>query len=207
MRDLFDSSMLERLPVPDAEILLLRKMDLGEDPDNLLRQLIAETPWRAEHITLWGQSHLQPRLTAWYSDPGLQYTYSGITLRPQPWPAALLSIKTRVESLAEVAFNSVLLNYYRDHRDSMGMHSDNEPELGPQPVIASVSFGAERSLILRHRYRKELKPISINLPSGSLLLMRGETQTYWKHGINKEREPCGPRINLTFRRLLASTGA
>jgi alkylated DNA repair dioxygenase AlkB len=100
----------------------------------------------------------------------------------------------------------VLLNYYRDHRDSMGMHSDDEPELGPRPAIASVSLGHQRTFILKHRTRKELERVTLPLESGSLLLMKGDTQRHWKHGIDKERRPCGPRINLTFRQILRKTG-
>ena len=99
-------------------------------------------------------------------------------------------------------FNSVLLNYYRDHRDSMGMHSDDEPELGERPILASLSLGEERTFILKHKRDKALKPVRLKLASGSLLLMKGDTQRYWKHGIDKETRPCGPRVNLTFRRIL-----
>ena len=96
----------------------------------------------------------------------------------------------------------MLLNYYRDQRDSMGMHSDDEPELGSNPTIASVSLGEQRTLVLKHKFRKELKPVHLPLDSGSLLLMKGATQHHWKHGINKESRPCGPRVNLTFRRIV-----
>jgi alkylated DNA repair dioxygenase AlkB len=95
----------------------------------------------------------------------------------------------------------VLLNYYRDHNDSMGLHSDDEPELGRNPTIASLSLGTPRTLVLKHRSRRELKPIHLTLDPGSLLLMQGETQHHWKHGINKLHRPCGPRVNLTFRRI------
>jgi alkylated DNA repair dioxygenase AlkB len=166
-----------------------------------MHQLIDEVRWRAENIVVRGRTYPQPRLIAWYGDAGMIYTYSGIQLTPLPWTEALLDIKSRVEAVAQTDFNSVLLNYYRDHRDSMGMHSDDEPELGEQPVLASLSLGEERTLILKHQRDKALKPVRLNLASGSLLLMKGETQHYWKHGIEKETRPCGPRINLTFRRI------
>jgi alkylated DNA repair dioxygenase AlkB len=123
-------------------------------------------------------------------------------MHPRPWSQTLLNLKARVESLAGQDFNSVLLNYYRDHRDGMGMHSDDESELGKQPVIASLSLGEERTLVLRHKYRKDLNTIKLPLPSGSLLVMKGATQSYWKHGINKQKQPCGPRLNLTFRNII-----
>ena len=167
-----------------------------------MHRLIDEISWRAESIVVWGKTYSQPRLIAWYGDAGKNYTYSGIELTPLPWTAALLDIKSRVEAAARMNFNSVLLNYYRDHRDSMGMHSDDEPELGERPVLASLSLGEERIFILKHKREKALKPVRVQLASGSLLLMKGETQRYWKHAIEKETRPCGPRVNLTFRRIL-----
>ena len=112
-----------------------------------------------------------------------------------------LDLKRRVEAVAGTDFNSVLLNYYRDHRDSMGFHSDDEQELGTRPIIASVSVGAERTFLLKHKTDKALKPVRIKLEFGSLLLMKGETQHVWKYRIEKEPRLCGPRINLTFRRI------
>ena len=121
-----------------------------------------------------------------------------------PWSETLLGLKERVEALTGLQFNSVLLNYYRDENDGMGMHSDDERELGEQPAIASVSLGEERDFILRHRQRKDLSTVKLPLSSGSLLLMQGDTQQHWRHGINKLKRRCGPRINLTFRRILAA---
>lgn len=191
-----------RLDIPDADIRYWRWVDFGALPDLILRQLIERTPWRSELITLWGKQYQQPRLTAWFGDVGARYTYSGLSLEPLPWTDLLADIRSRVESLADASFNSVLLNYYRDHRDSMGMHSDDEPELGINPTIASVSFGEQRTLVLKHKLRKELKAVQLPLESGSLLLMTGATQHNWKHGINKVSRPCGPRVNLTFRRIV-----
>jgi len=165
-----------------------------------MRRLTDCTPWSQQQITVYGKHYLQPRLSAWYGD--LNYSYSGITMEPLPWTQTLLQIKSRVETLLQQDFNSVLLNLYRDHNDSMGMHSDNERELGEWPVIASLSLGEERTFLLKHKTRKDLKTIRLPLPPGSLLLMKGNTQTHWRHGIAKERRPCGPRINLTFRNIL-----
>jgi alkylated DNA repair dioxygenase AlkB len=189
----------ERLPVVDGELLFWPQTELGMAYENLLERLIAESPWRQEEITVYGKAYRQPRLSAWYGDLG--YSYSGIRLEPEPWTSTLLDIRARVEKLAGHQFNSVLLNYYRDQNDKMGMHSDDETELGRQPVIASLSLGESRTLLLRHKTRKDLATIKLPLPSGSLLVMRGDTQHYWRHGINAERARCGPRINLTFRTI------
>jgi alkylated DNA repair dioxygenase AlkB len=201
--DLFASGELELLDIPDAEIYYSPRVDLGADPDLILEQLIEEIPWRTDVINLMGKQYQQPRLTAWFGDAGASYTYSGLSLEPSPWTDLLSTLRSRVEALAEASFNSVLLNYYRDHRDSMGMHSDDERELGKNPTIASVSLGERRTLVFKHRFRKELKPVHLTLESGSLLLMKGATQHHWKHGISKLSQPCGPRVNLTFRRIFS----
>jgi len=199
---LFAVSGWEQLPMADADVSLFRQVALDQGNDELLRELVDNTRWRQEQITIYGKTCLQPRLSAWHGNEELKYCYSGITLETQPWSRVLLDLKARIEALAEQQFNSVLLNYYRDQRDSMGMHSDDEAELGQQPVIASLSLGETRTLVFRHKFRKQLKSIKIPLPSGSLLLMKGVTQKNWKHGISKIRQPCGPRLNLTFRAIL-----
>lgn len=202
--DLFSAHEgLERIPMRDGEVYYLPHLPLAESAHIVMGQLIDKILWRAEKIVLWGKTYPQPRLIAWYGDAGKNYAYSGIELTPLPWTQMLLDIKSRVEAVAHTNFNSVLLNYYRDHRDSMGMHSDDEPELGERPVLASLSLGEERTFVLKHKCEKTLKPVRLKLASGSLLLMKGETQRYWKHGIDKEARSCGPRVNLTFRRILA----
>lgn len=165
-------------------------------------QLSQEIPWQQKTIKLFGRDMLEPRLTSWHGDPQAFYTYSGVKLNPLPWTPALNEIKIRVENMAHVPFNSVLLNLYRDHRDSMGLHSDDEKELGPQPIIASVSFGAPRRFVLKSRLNPKEPPHSYLLTAGSLLIMRGSTQSEYKHGVPKEKTPCDPRINLTFRHIL-----
>jgi alkylated DNA repair dioxygenase AlkB len=197
--DLFEHSGLQRLPIDDAEVFLQRGVDFGLPYQQLLDTLIESTPWRQQQIKVYGKKYLQPRLSAWYGDEA--YSYSGILLKPLPWTDTLLELKNRVESIIDHQFNSVLLNYYRDQNDSMGMHSDDESELGKQPVIASLSLGEERSFLLRHKYRKDIGSVKLSLSSGSMLVMKGDTQSHWKHGITKERKPCGPRINLTFRKV------
>ena len=146
---------------------------------------------------------LQPRLIAWYGDPGRAYSYSGIALQPLPWTPTLAALRSIVQEIAAEPLDSVLLNQYRDHRDSVGLHSDAERELGPTPTIATLSLGATRTLLLRHRQNAERKPVRIELPSGSLLLMRGPTQQFWRHAIPKRARPCGSRVSLTFRRILS----
>jgi alkylated DNA repair dioxygenase AlkB len=197
--DLFESGEPRRVDIPDADVRYWPSIDLGAQPEVILDELIARVPWRSDVITLMGKQYPQPRLTAWFGDPEARYTYSGLSLEPMPWTDLLADIRSRVEALAGASFNSVLLNYYRDHRDSMGMHSDDEPELGRNPTIASVSLGEQRTLTLKHKFKKELKPVQLPLDSGSLLLMKGATQHHWKHGISKLSRPCGPRVNLTFR--------
>ncbi len=195
----FGGSAIEQLPIADADISLYQQVDLGQSYDDLLLELINDTEWRQEEITLYGKTHWQPRLSAWYGGKEINYCYSGISMQPRPWSQTLLSLKARIESLVARSFNSVLLNYYRDHRDGMGMHSDDESELGKQPVIASLSLGEERTLLLRHKYNSNT--LKLPLPSGSLLVMKGSTQSFWKHGIMKQKQRCGPRVNLTFRTI------
>jgi alkylated DNA repair dioxygenase AlkB len=205
MSGLFQATdRLERIPMPDADVSYLNDLDLGLPPQLALHRLIADVPWRQESIVVWNKMYPQPRLIASYGDRGADYTYSGLTLSALPWTELLLEMKGRVESVAEASFNNVLLNYYRDHRDSMGFHSDDEPELGP--VIASLSLGEERTFLLKHKRSKSAKAVRLKLASGSLLLMKGETQRNWKHGIAKLTRPCGPRVNLTFRQIVPLRG-
>jgi alkylated DNA repair dioxygenase AlkB len=194
--DLFGSpELLTPIPIEDGELALLAQLALPLSNQAVLARLIAETAWRAETVTVYGKRHLQPRLSAWHGEA--RYAYSGLTLEPLPFTPLLQQIRAAVEAATGRHFNSVLLNYYRNERDSMGMHSDDEPELGPEPAIASVSFGATRTFILRHKRSK--RSIRLDLASGSMLLMSGKTQQNWLHGVNKSARPLGPRVNLTFR--------
>jgi alkylated DNA repair dioxygenase AlkB len=165
--------------------------------DILFSQLKENLAWRQDTITLYGKQHLVPRLQAWYGDPEAQYEYSGIPLVPLPWTDELLDLKKRCETVTGKRFNSVLANWYRHGQDSMGMHSDDEVQLGHQPVIASVSLGETRTLIFKHKRTKARQ--TIDLTHGSLLIMAGSTQDHWQHGINKTARDLGGRINLTFR--------
>jgi alkylated DNA repair dioxygenase AlkB len=196
-----EAASLESLGLPDADIRFMPCFYDNTEAQHHFKLLLGETPWRQDPIKVWGKEHLQPRLTAWYGDAGTDYTYSGLRLEPLVWSAHLLAIKSRIEALSGTHFNSVLINLYRDERDSVGWHSDDEPELGERPVIASLSLGEMRTFKLKHRLRKEEKTVALDLTSGSLLLMGGSTQRYWAHAIEKERAAKGARINLTFRTI------
>ncbi len=173
------------------------------EADRLLEVLLALPDWQQLRLRVFGRDVSAPRLTAWYGDPGARYAYSGVVHEPQPWPDDLAALRVRLCAHLGVEFNSVLANLYRDGRDSIGWHSDDEPELGEQPVIASVSLGARRRFRLRHRVRKDALPIDLDLEHGSLLAMWGSTQDHWKHSLPK-RAGCGEvRVNLTFRYVLA----
>jgi alkylated DNA repair dioxygenase AlkB len=194
--DLFSTGMdLVSIPIEDGELSMLTQLPMPIGNSEILARLIDETPWRADTVVVYGKRHLQPRLTAWYGEAS--YTYSGLTLQPLPLTPLLEQLHAAVEQVTGRRYNSVLLNYYRDGADSMGMHCDDEPELGPRPVIASLSYGATRTFTLRHKRSK--RTVKLDLSDGSLLLMAGTLQAHWLHGINKTAKLVGPRLNLTFR--------
>jgi alkylated DNA repair dioxygenase AlkB len=190
---------LQPLLLPSATLLFDPEFLPGPEAGQLLAELKASVAWEQRSIRLFGQLVPQPRLTAWYGDPAAHYSYSGLHWLPQPWTPGLLALRQRVEAATNARFNSVLLNLYRDGRDSMGWHADDEPELGPAPTIASISLGARRRFRLRPRAGLAAAPLSLDLPAGSLLLMRGPTQQHWQHALPKTSRPVGPRLNLTFR--------
>lgn len=165
--------------------------------DELLRELLCAVRWKQEHLRLYGRDIPFPRLTAWYGDPGAVYTYSGIVNQPLPWSAALSRLRDRLHVGLGVRFNSALLNLYRTGSDGMGWHADDEPELGEQPLIASVSLGAARRFELRPQPKGESR--GLVLEHGSLLVMSGDTQRCWKHQVPKEPTVRAPRVNVTFR--------
>jgi alkylated DNA repair dioxygenase AlkB len=189
--------MAERRALRDGGLLLYDEhfFDRAE-ADRLFAVLRADVPWRQE--TARGRPF--PRLTAWYADEGLTYSYSGVTHQAEPWTPELHEIKRRVESAAQADFNSLLLNRYRGGQDSIGYHADDEPELGENPVIASVSFGAVRDFHLKHR--KSGDKLTLPLAHGSLLVMAGTCQHFWLHSVPKRAGEVGERINLTFRKIL-----
>lgn len=193
------SSLPLSLPMPDAEVIIYPNFFEKEESDKIFQELFRDIKWRQDEIEYYGKKIDLPRLTAWYGDFGKSYTYSSILMNSDAWTPTLLFIKERIEKVANVFFNSVLLNLYRNGRDSVSWHRDNEPELGENPVIASVSFGETRKFQFRHRLRKELGKIDVDLTHGSLLIMKGATQQFWQHQIPKTSKHVAPRINLTFR--------
>ena len=183
----------------DGELYFVKNFISREEADSLHVLLRRDLAWRDEEIMVFGRRVKVPRLVCWYGDAGAVYRYSGVEHAPLPWTETLLTLKSRVECFCGRQFNSVLGNLYRDGRDSMGWHADKEKELGPNPFIASLSFGAERLFKLRHN--KTAETLDVILTHGSLLLMGGSLQHRWRHSIPKMREPKTERINLTFRTI------
>jgi alkylated DNA repair dioxygenase AlkB len=167
----------ESLLMPDGDVIIYRALFNEKESNQLFSELYDNTNWKQETIKLYGKLVPIPRLTAWYGDSGKSYTYSKIAMSPEPWTPTLLALKSKIEVLSRVEFNSVLLNLYRNGTDSVAWHSDDEPELGENPVIGSVSFGGTRRFVFRHKYRKELKK-EVDLTHGTFLLMKGATQHF-----------------------------
>jgi alkylated DNA repair dioxygenase AlkB len=191
--------------VADRALNFLLENSLGHTPAQF-DDAIAWTniPWRLDTINMYGKQIPLPRLSSWHGDNDRPYTYSGITLQPLPWNAGLDYLRDQLLLLSGRRFNSVLLNLYRDGQDHISWHTDAEPELGKNPVIASVNFGESRRFLLR-RHEKERQPlekIEVLLTHGSVLIMQGETQHYWQHSVPKQAKVDKPRINLTFREII-----
>lgn len=188
--------------LPHDGSALLHPWVLGEgSAEETFARLIDEVEWESRTIVVFGKRHLEPRLSAWYGDPGATYSYSGIDLTPKPWTPVLAELRTVCEEVAGTSFNSVLCNRYRDGNDKMGWHADDEAALGPEPTIASLSLGAPRRFRLRHRASREI--VECELPSGSLLVMSGLSQECWMHEVPRQKKITEPRINLTFRLIRA----
>jgi alkylated DNA repair dioxygenase AlkB len=169
----------------------------AEAADRVYAALAEEAAWKQESIVMFGRRVPLPRLTAWHGEPEAVYGYSGLRNVPQPWTPQLSALRERLADRLGVRFNSVLLNWYRGGGDAMGWHADDEPELGREPSIASLSLGATRTFELEHRTDRER--IAVPLEHGSLLVMAGQTQHRWRHRVPKQRRVEGGRINLTFR--------
>ncbi len=194
---------METLNLPDADVTYYDSFFSAENSDRLLDSLINQVQWKQNTIRFYGKESPVPRLEAWYGDPGMSYSYSGIRMDPLPWTEDLLEIKKIIEPVSMTTFNSVLINFYRDGKDRVAWHSDDEKELGKKPIIGSVSFGAERKFKLRHKkYRKNGLRSEIMLKHGSFLLMSGSTQSHWAHEIPRTAKPLGPRVNLTYRKII-----
>jgi len=202
--DLFSSSeTYHNLNIPDADCSLYPKVFNDSEADKCLMELTHLIKWSQQVISMYGKEINVPRLSAWYGEPDLYYEYSGIRAVTLPLIPVLKTIKNKVELVTACTFNSVLVNLYRDGNDSVDWHSDDEIELGLDPIIASVSFGEERQFQMKSKIDKTLKQ-SFILPHGSLLLMSGETQTNWMHKIPKSKRIMKSRINLTFRTILTN---
>lgn len=200
MLNLFDKEPI-LLNLPDAEFIYYPNFFSKEKADLFLETLFKEIAWQQDDITIFGKKIAQPRLTALYGNEGKSYGYSNIVMQPHPFNSALTFIKEEIESTVNEHFTTVLLNLYRNEKDSNGWHADNEKELGRDPVIASVSLGEARIFQIKHNTKKEFKQ-SLLLEHGSLLVMRKGAQVYYKHQIPKATQAKNPRINLTFRKIL-----
>jgi len=192
---------VELIELEDGEILWARRFYDTDSASQLYSRLQEEIPWRQDSLQLGGREVPIPRLQAWFGDAGMNYTYSGLTLEPTPWNDTLQRVREQIETYSGARFNSLLANLYRNENDSVGWHGDNEPELGTNPVIASLSLGATRRFQLKHRQHPERK-LALDLGTGDLLIMRGALQHHWLHQLPKSRHPCESRINLTFRRII-----
>ena len=199
---MYTDHRLEPLELPGADLRLASAWLPPDDADALFSELHAAIPWECHRIRMFGREVDSPRLSCWIGDPDAVYTYSRTRFTPHPWPDALRPLRARLEEELGPAFNSVLANLYRDGRDRMGWHSDDEPELGPRPVIASISLGATRRFSLKPRAGGAA--LALDLAHGSLLVMAGDTQARWRHALSGTARPVGPRINLTFRRVLGA---
>ena len=189
------------LDLQDAELEYYPEFIPKRLADHYLNILLEIPDWKHEKIKLFGKEIFQPRLTALFGESGRNYTYSGLEMHLMPFSGELLAIKAECERYSNNQFNVCLANLYRDGNDSMGWHADDEKELGKEPVIASVSFGAERIFHLKHKQDPTAKH-KIRLQHGSLLIMKGTTQQFWKHQLPKTKKTVGPRINLTYRKIL-----
>ncbi len=199
MLSLFEEQAIKRsIHINDGELDLWHPLFSQEAARELFSTLEKSLAWRQDEIVIRGKAIPVPRLQAWYGDSESHYAYSGITLQPLDWTNELHEIKQKIETITGHHFNSVLTNYYRDGNDSVAWHQDNEPELGIDPIIASLSLGETRQFQLRHAFHKH-ETIKLNLPHNSLLVMAGALQRQWYHQISKTKKAGGPRINLTFR--------
>jgi alkylated DNA repair dioxygenase AlkB len=194
---LFSGPAGQHITLKDGELVYYPQFFSLQDATAYLYTLMETIQWQQESMMMYGKPVLFPRLMSWYGDAGSTYAFSGKTYTPEGWTEELLQIKEQIEPVAGVQFNSVLLNRYRHGKDSMGWHADDEPELGNNPVIASVNLGASRRFMLRHK-EAGLK-YELELQHGSLLIMKGALQHHWQHQVPKTTKVSGERINLTFR--------
>ena len=197
-----DTYRVDNLAPIDGELYYYPDFLAASSADTLYNQLVTQLEWKQETLTIMGKQVTTPRLVCWYGDPGAVYRYSGVDHHPVPWNKTLMQIKRQIEQFSGYHFNSVLGNFYRDGNDSMGWHADKEKQLGINPAIVSLSLGAERLFKLRHN--KNSHNIDIKLEHGSILVMASNLQHSWRHCLPKTRQCTTPRINLTFRFIIAS---
>jgi len=197
---------MSRIELPSADLCFDPAFLAADLATRAFEELDAEIAWEQHHVRLFGRDVPAPRRSCWIGDSDASYTYSRIRFEPRPWPRSVWRVKQLVEAAVATRFNSVLANQYRDGADSMGWHADDEPELGPQPVIASLSLGGSRRFLLRSRSHPP-KRSELLLTHGSLLVMRGDTQTLYQHSVPRTAKPCSARINLTFRCILTPSAA
>lgn len=198
---LFGDAALEPLALPGATLRYAPAWLARDAADALLATALRDIPWEVHRIRIFGREVDSPRRSCWIGDADAVYTYSRTRFVPHPWPPALAALRARVEAACGTHFDSVLANLYRDGRDSMGWHSDDEPELGPAPVIASLSVGAVRRFVLRQR-NAPARTLALDLGHGSLLVMEGDTQRNYRHALPRSARVAAPRVNLTFRRVV-----
>ncbi|MGO3127408.1 MAG: alpha-ketoglutarate-dependent dioxygenase AlkB family protein [Luteimonas sp.] len=197
--------MFDIADLADTDVQLAPSWMPAVEADALFEALRVDIAWTRHRLRIFGREVEAPRLSCWVGDPDAVYRYSGTRFTPEPWPAALAPVRDAVSEAAGIRFNSVLANLYRDGQDAMGWHSDDERELGPEPVIASLSLGATRRFVLKAREADAEGRFArhvLELAHGSLLVMRGDTQRRYRHALPRTARPVGPRINLTFRRIL-----
>ncbi|MEX1058227.1 MAG: alpha-ketoglutarate-dependent dioxygenase AlkB, partial [Natronospirillum sp.] len=192
------------LSEPDPNIKFSPQYLIESRANQLYQCCLDELPWQQESITLFGRRHLQPRLQVWMGDQGVSYRYSGAVFQPAPWHPAVHALAEQLSLDLRQPFNSVLCNFYQHGQHRMGWHSDDEPELGENPIIASVSLGDPRRFLLR-RKKNHRDKIEYALGHGTLLVMTGSTQRDWQHSVPKSARAVGQRINLTYRYVNART--
>ncbi len=202
MRECTQPTTDERIELPPSGHALFSRQWLRQGAaTRLLDELLQGIQWQQPDIKLFGRTMPIPRMQAWIGDEGAKYRYSGIDLEPAPWPRSLRPVRDALERKLQVPFNSVLANLYRDGTDCMHWHADDEPALGDNPTIASLSLGAARDFRLRRRDRQS-EAVTVTLGNGDLLSMLGEVQTHWQHALPRRKGVTAPRVNLTFRRII-----
>lgn len=204
--NLFDADETSMQPIrhsiENAELVEYPRLLEPNQASRILETLIADIPWRQEHLRIAGKLRAIPRLQCWMGDSASEYGYSGVRLTPCPWHKSVRDIHDLITELSGTRFNSVLINYYRNGQDSVAWHADDETELGETPIIASVSLGAQRRFELKQKHQSPAKKYQLSLGHGSLLIMGGMMQQHWLHQLPKEKGLLEPRVNLTFRNIM-----